>query len=114
MPGQPLTGERASTPKFVELVAQDNGSVLSKKMGNGHITRYLWAETVTVSGTEYTIASGISYNGKAFATYANVVVTPRELVTDNYYVDYNTTTNVVKLVSSGSINADFNIQIVLA
>ena len=112
--GQPLTGERSSTPKFVDVVVKDGSSLMMKKMGNGHLVNFMWTDVVSMSGTEYTLASGISYHGKAMASYANITATPRSEVSVAYYINYDTTNNIVKLMGASSIVADFNIQIVLA
>ncbi len=111
--GQPLTGERASTPKMLDVKLNGSTGALMKKMGNGHFVNFIWTDVVSLSGTSVVLASGVSYHGKAFASYANITATPRAEINQNYYIDYDTVNNVVSLKAAGSVTADFNIHIVL-
>jgi hypothetical protein len=113
--GQAQTGTLNSTPKVVALKGSDRNAAIYKVKGSNSTTPLLWSDMVSMSGTTCVIASGTSYNGMDLATYGTVVVTPKsDTGAVRYWVDQNTSTNVVSIKSSGSIsNVNFNVLCML-
>lgn len=116
MVGQAQTGKGKSIPKVVAVKADDALKVIYKQIGNNHAYPFMWADTVTVvSGTsEAVIASGVEFHGYDLATYGNVVASPMG-VAASWYLDKDTVTNIVKIVTASPVGSDtdFDIQIVL-
>lgn len=111
--GQALTGKRNSIPKQTKVLANDSKKMLYRKMGNGHIVPFLWAETVSLNGTsEVVVASGIVYGGTAVAS-ACITATPTSNISATYYIDKDTVNNVVYLRTSAAVTADFDVHIYL-
>ena len=110
--GQAQTGSRSSTPKITRINGDDNLKVIYKNMGNNHAYPFVWGDTVTHSGTETVIASGVKWHGIDLATNGNITDTP---VSDpgagRYWIEKNTATKVVIIKSSASMsNVDFDIK----
>ena len=100
--GKAQTGTRASTPKITKINADDSMKLVYKNMGNNHAVPFLWADTVTMlSGTaSIVIADGVKLHGRDLATYGNITATPTASGLGYLYVDKNTTTNVITIISS--------------
>lgn len=113
MPGQAQTGRRKSTPKSANMKADDSRKIVWKNVGNNHNYPMIWGDTVTMSGTEVVVASGVEFHGMDLATYGNITVTPRSEVTTPIYVTRDTVENVVKIESTASVTADFDVQFML-
>lgn len=115
--GQAQTGSLRSTPKQLKVSASDKSAALFKNMGNNHNIPFMWCSTATVvSGTdEVTVTSGISFYDMELATYANVVATPTADISGDFYLDYDTSANTIKLVVGSAVSADvnFNVQFML-
>ena len=115
--GQAQTGSLRSTPKQVKIMSSDKSAVIFKNMGNSHNTPFIWSANATVtSGTaEVVLASGTKFYDMELASYASVTVTANSDPGARYWVDYNTTTNVVKLVVGSAVAADvdFKTQFIL-
>ncbi len=112
MVGQAQTGQRKSIPKVVNMKADDSKKIVWKNAGNNHNYPMIWGDTVTMSGTEVVVASGVTFHGMTLAENGNVVATPRGQV-DSYYISRDTASNVVKIESTGSVEADFDVQFML-
>lgn len=70
-------GKLRSMPKITKINGDDYLALVYRNMGNNHAYPFVWAETVTFSGTEYELlASGTKFHGMAAATYCRVNVTP--------------------------------------
>ena len=111
--GMPNTGKKKSIPKVADVKADDSKKLVYKKVGNNHNYPFIWADKVSIiAGTEVVVASGVSFHGFDLATYGNIVATPLSQV-DSWYIDKDTVNNVVKIVSTGSVTADFDVQFVL-
>lgn len=115
MLGQAQTGSRSSLPKVVKVTSDDNLKIMYKNMGNNHTSPFLWADTVTMSGTSVVVASGVKFQGMDLATYGNVTVTPlADPGAVRYWIDKDTANNVVSIQSSATIsNVDFDVKIML-
>jgi hypothetical protein len=113
--GQAQTGQRASMPKVCKVSGDDNMKMFWKNMGNNHNIPFLWGDTVTFSGTEAVIASGIKFHGSNLATIANVTITPLSDTgaTARIYVDKDTVLNKISIKSTASIVASFDVKIML-
>ena len=111
--GKAQTGSRSSTPKITKISADDNMKLMYKNMGNNHTVPFMWADSVTlVSGTtEIVVASGVKFHGWDLATSGNVTVTAVGDPGGYLYVDKNTVTNVVKVVTSSAPAADCVIDV---
>ena len=110
---QALHGKRSSMPKVVRVNADDNKAILYKNLGNGRRVPFLYGMTVTLaSGTqEVTVSSGVKFND---VKVADGIITATPLAGDNvgrYYINKNTTTNVVKLKSTTTAPADVDFDI---
>lgn len=106
MPQAQLKGK--SRPKVVRVNAGDGDSVIYKNLGNGQRIPLVWADTVTLASgaTEAVVASGVNL-GDHKVSEGHVYFTPLSsagaaLTT---YISKNTSTNVVKLVSTGAPSA---------
>lgn len=112
---QAQTGDLRSTPKLTTIKGDDNLCLVYRNMGNNHAYPFIWSDTVTHSGTETVVASGIKFHGMTLATYGNIVATPSEDPgTEYYWVDKDTATNVVSIKSSGNMdNVDFDVIFML-
>ena len=113
--GKAQTGKRSSTPKICRINADDNMPIIYKNMGNNHTAPVMWGDTVTMSGTEATVASGILIHGLDLATYGIITATPQ---TDpgavRYWVERDTSANTLTLKSSASMsNVTFDVLVML-
>ena len=110
---QAQTGKTKSIPKLCKINGDDNTTTIYKNMGNNHAYPAYWSETVTLSGTSVTVCSGINFHGMDLASYANVVITPLSDVGDTarVYIEKNTTNNTIKIISTASIEVDFDVMI---
>lgn len=113
--GKAQTGSRSSTPKIVRINGDDNLKVVYRSLGNNHQYPFMWGDTITVSGTEAVLASGVKFHGYDLATYGNITATPlSDPGAVRYWIEKNTSTNVVKIKSSGAMsNVDFDVKIML-
>ena len=104
---QALSGTRKSVPKICRINGDDNLKVVYRNLGNNHAYPFVWADEFTmVSGTaEIVIASGIKFHGYDLATYGNVTASPLSDPEARWYIDKNTTTNVIKIKSTASLSA---------
>jgi hypothetical protein len=105
--GQALTGKRKSTPKITRIDGDDNMKAVYKQAGNNHAYPFIWADTVTLASgtTEITIAESVKFHGYDLATYGTITATPLSNPGGYFWIDKNTTTNVVKLVCSNAAGA---------
>jgi len=105
---QALSGQRRSVPKACKLLADDRDKLVYRKAGNNHAYPFLWGDKFTmISGaTEVVLASGVKFHGYDLATYANVTASPLGDPVGRWYIDKNTTTNVIKIVSTSAMTAD--------
>lgn len=105
---QALSGQRRSMPKVCRILADDRDKLVYRKAGNNHAHPFLWGDSFTmVSGaTEVVLASGISFHGYALATSANVTASPMGDPVGRWYIDKNTTANVIKIVATSAMTAD--------
>ena len=113
MPGQALTGKRKSIPKTANIKADDGRKLIWKNVGNNHAYPMLWADVISMAGTEVVVASGVDFHGFTLAEHGSVVATPRSAVTTPYYITRDTVNNVVKIESTVSVTADFDVQCML-
>jgi hypothetical protein len=106
--GQAQTGSLRSTPKQIKVSASDKTAALFKCMGNNHNVPFEWASQATVaSGTsEVLLASGVKFYDMDLASYATVVATPKSNPGAQYWVEQNTSTNIIKLIVGSSVSAD--------
>lgn len=115
--GQAQTGSLRSTPKQLKIMASDNSSVVFKNMGNNHNVPFIWAATATISSgdDEVVLASGVKFYDMDLASYANTTVTATADPGGYYWVENDTTGNVIKLFTSTAVSADteFNVQFML-
>ena len=115
--GQAQTGSLRSTPKQLSMTTSDKHALIFKNYGNNHNAPFIWSSTATIAtgDTEVVTASGIKFYDMDLASYANVCATPTSDPGSRYWVDYNTTTNVVKIVVGSAVSADvvFNVQAIL-
>lgn len=111
---QAQTGTLKSTPKLTNIKGDDNKALVYRNMGNNHSYPFLWAETVTMSGTTHVLmVSGTKFHGMSM-TSAKVQVTPNEEVSANIWVEKDTTADTVSIKSSASIsNIDFDVLYML-
>jgi len=113
--GQAQTGLLKSTAKVCKVMADDGDKLVYKFVGNGHAYPFIWAETVTHSGTETTIvASGTKWHGFA-VTDMNVTVTPIEDPgAVRIWIEKDATAETVVIKSSASVsNVDFDVKIMM-
>ena len=115
--GQAQTGSLRSTPKQLKLTAADKSSTVFKNMGNNHNVPFIWAAVATMTSgtTEVVLASGVKFYDMDLATYANTTATPTTDPGARYWVESDTTSNVVTLVAGSAVSADtvFNVQFIL-
>jgi hypothetical protein len=114
---QAQTGKRKSVPKVVRVNADDGDAVLYRNLGNGRRLPFMWGTTVTLASgvTEVVISSGVEFSDHKVSE-GIVEVTPLSAVGGalDYYVDKNTSSNVVKLVAAApGEDCDFDIMIML-
>ena len=108
-----------SMPKVVRVNAHDSKTILYRNLGNGRRIPFIWGDTFTLASgtTEILVSSGVSFNDHDVAE-GLIQITPlsepgAEL---DYYVDKNTTTNVVKLMvkaAASDDDCDFDVTIML-
>lgn len=113
MVGQAQTGKRKSIPKNANIKADDGKKLIWKNVGNNHAYPMVWSDTITMSGTEVVVASGVEFHGFTLAENGNIVATPHSAVATPYYITRDTASNVVKIESTASVTADFDIQFML-
>ena len=112
---QAQTGTLSSTPKLTNIKGDDNMCLVYRNMGNNHAYPFIWSDKITHSGTETLVASGIKFHGLELATDGHITATPAsDTGAVRYWVDKNTTTNVVNIKSSaGMSNVDFDVIFML-
>jgi len=108
--GQAQTGMRSSTPKIVKISGDDNLKVVYRNLGNNHSYPFMWADTVTMSGTEVVVASGVKFHGYDLATYGNVTATPLGNPGGYLWVTKDTAENVVKVHCAASYEGDIDVK----
>jgi len=114
--GNYQVGTLKSTPKLTRINGDDHSMVIYRNMGNNHAYPFVWATSVTHSGTETVlVASGVKFHGYDLVTYANINVTPlADPGAGRYWVDKNATDGKIYLKSSASIsNVDFDVKFML-
>lgn len=113
MVGQAQTGKLKSIPKKVSVRADDGKKVIWKDAGNNHAYPMIWADLISMDGTEAVVASGVEFHGFNLAEHGNVVATPRSVVATPFYITRDVVENVVKIESTASVTADFDVQLML-
>jgi len=108
--GQAQTGTRTSTPKIVKISGDDNLKVVYRNLGNNHNYPFMWADTVTMSGTEVVVASGVKFHGMDLATYGNVTANATSNPGGYLWVTKDTAANVVKVHCSASYEGDVDVK----
>jgi len=112
--GQAQVGLLRSTPKLTRINGDDNLKVIWRNMGNNHAYPFVWASTVTHSGTSTVlVASGTKFHGFDLVTYANVTVTPLASPGSFYWVDKNADGNIYIKSASSMSNVDFDVKYML-
>ncbi len=115
--GQGQVGKLKSTPKLTRINGDDHYKVIYRNLGNNHAYPFVWATSVTHSGTEtMVVASGVKFHGYDLLTYANVTLTPTEDpgAGVSYWIDKNATDGKIYIKSSGSMtNIDFDVKFML-
>ncbi len=115
--GQAQTGSLNSTPKQLKITASDKSAVVFKNMGNNHNVPFIWSASATVLNgeTSATLASGVKFYDMDLASYATATATALTDPGAYYWIEQNTTTNVIDLVVSSAVSGDvdFNIQFML-
>jgi len=115
--GQAQTGSLRSTPKQLKMTASDKAAAVYKNMGNNHNVPFIWSASATVASgtTEVTLASGLKFYDMDLASYAVVTATPTADPGARYWVDHDTSVNVIKLVigSTASDSVEFNVMFML-
>jgi hypothetical protein len=88
-----------------------------KNLGNGRRVPFLWADTVTLASgtTEVVVASGVEFSEFKVSEGKVSVIQNGSENTGRYYIDKDTTSNKVTLVttSSASVDVDFDVMIFL-
>ena len=114
---QAQVGSLKSSPKMTRINADDNKKIVFRNLGNNHAYPFIWADEYTVtSGTqEVTIASGIKFHGYDLASYGNIVASPMADLNGRWYIEKNTTTNIVKIKTTAAPATDlqFDVQFML-
>lgn len=112
---QALTGKRKSMPKLVRVNAADWEAVIYRNLGDGRRLPFVWADTVTVvsGATTVVVASGVVVNDFKVAE-AKFEITPLSAAAaaKEYYVDKNTTTNVVTLTVNSAATAALSYDVI--
>ena len=120
--GQGQVGKLKSTPKLTRINGDDSCKVIYRNLGNNHAYPFLWATSVTHSGSETElVASGIKFHGYDLLTYANVTATPMSTYSGIYWVDKNTSDGKIYIKSTGNIGpnndptetVDFDVKFML-
>lgn len=104
-----------STPKLTRINGDDALSLIYRNMGNNHAYPFVWAEQITLSGTEeLLLASGTKFHGMEAADYCNVVVTPAARPTGAIYVVSDPSTKTVTIKSTASeSNLPVNVMVMV-
>jgi len=112
---QAQTGSTKSKPKITRINGDDNVKVIYRNLGNNHAYPFVWANTVTHSGTStVVIASGTKFHGYDLVSYANVTATPIEDPgAGRYWIDKNADGNVYIKSSASMTNIDFDVKYML-
>lgn len=103
---------KKSTPKLTNIKGDNSKSVIYRNIGNHHAHPFVWAETVTLSGTEVLLASGISFHGYDLAEYANVTITPLDdYESKRIWVEKDIDANTIKIKSSAAFSTPIKIDV---
>jgi len=108
-------GKLKSTPKLTRINGDDALALIYRNMGNNHAYPFVWAEQITLSGTEeLLLASGTKFHGMEAADYCKVVATPAGAPSGSIYVDSDTTAKTVKIKSTASeSNLPVNVMVMV-
>lgn len=106
-------GKLKSTPKITRINGDDALALIYRNMGNNHAYPFVWAETITFSGTEHELlASGTKFHGMEAATYCRVNVTPTSNPgTALFWVDKSNSTVTIK--STASYTGDVDVMVMV-
>ena len=110
-PGGVAGGALKSMPKLTRINGDDFLPLVYRNMGNNHAYPFIWAETITFSGSSYVMASGIKFHGMALAELGKVTVTPNA---DSYMwavKDTGLNTITIHSSASGSQTADVMVMV---
>ena len=115
---QAQTGKTRSVPKVVRVNAADSDAIIYRNLANGRRLPFIWGTTVTLASgtTSVVVSSGVKFSEHDVAE-GIIQATPLSTVGGalSWFVDKDTTTNVVTLQASVAPNADcdFDIMIML-
>lgn len=101
-----------SKPKLTKINGDDFMSIVYRNMGNNHAYPFVWAETITFSGTSYVMASGIKFHGMKAAEYCKVVATPVD-ASATLYVSKDTSANTITIHSSASGSQTVDVMVMV-
>ena len=113
---QGQVGKLKSSPKLTRINGDDHSMVIYRNLGNNHAYPFVWATSVTHSGTETElVASGVKFHGYDLLTYANITITPQsDPGAGRYWVDKNVSDGKIYIKSSASMsNVDFDVKFML-
>ena len=106
-----------STPKITRINGDDALKVVYRNSGNNHAYPFVWGDTITVASgsTEAVVVSGVKFHGMDLATYGSFIVTPCSDPGARFWVEHNTSLNVVKIkIGSSAAGAiKFNVMCML-
>jgi hypothetical protein len=100
-----------SMPKLTKINGDDNMSLIYRNMGNNHAYPFIWAETVTFSGSgTITLVSGVKFHGMKAADYCKVAV--GALTTGmSAYVTKDSVANTITITSSAAGSVDVIVMV---
>lgn len=106
-------GKLRSMPKITRINGDDYLALVYRNMGNNHAYPFVWAETVTFSGTEFELlASGTKFHGMEAATYCRVNVTPlSDPGAALFWVDKSNSTVTIKSTAAYTGNIDVMVMV---
>lgn len=121
---QAQTGKLSSTPKLTNIKGDDSLCLVYRNLGNNHSYPFIWSDTITHSGTETLVASGVKFHGMQLATYGNITATPTSTTTsgvvtssgtaEGYWINKDITNNMVYIKSTASMdNVAFDVMFML-
>ena len=101
-------GKLRSMPKLTKINGDDVMPLVYRNMGNNHAYPFIFAGSVTVTGSEQvTVMSGVKFHGMAAADYSLVTVGGTVSAT----VQKDSASNVVSITPSASGTVDYMIMV---
>jgi hypothetical protein len=105
-------GKLRSVPKLTKINGDDDLSLIYRNMGNNHAYPFVWAETMTFSGSggTKTLLSGVKFHGMKAADYCKISLGAGATGMNPYFTK-NSGANTITITSSAAGSVDIIVMV---